>query len=1436
MGKIHITVGEARRIPKSDAYVSLTVDDKTAKTSTVNSTTDPVWQKKFSFEIPSDYRTITLKAVIFDKVKIGNDNKVGSIEIPLSSFKDKEEKADWFSLTVKEKNAASKPEIYLRVLLDSKDETPILEEFNSEKASKGEVVEKLEEIQAQLLESRTENVELVSEINSVFGDIYYQFCNPRVMGNVDITIVNGRNLPKMDLMGNTGNILEGTSDPYCKIYCGGKLTKTSTKESNLNPDWNETFTMPVKHAGEEVVIDMYDKDAIGKDEFMGQVIIPLAHVINSEAKKIDNNYPLKPKKFASESQIKKVKGTMKVAISYTPEKEDSSKPEVVPVRRRADLIDMAVKVKENLLKRVADSNIETDKARQLIQDVEAIFRTEYFTWCEPRQVADLSVRVVEARNLAKADVVGSSDPYVVVEVDKQSFKTPVIKNNLNPKWDNQEFKLKLYTLGEAIDVAIYDKDDVGDDDHLGTALIPVSRIYNLLEKKDGTIKEWYSLGTRRETKKKDKGDLKISGEVCLEWTFKSVSENIPASPSLGKDAVLEMVTKVKTVLVDNIKSRDEEIAQERGFEASVASLLTSDYNELCNSGQEPVQFVGQDPIRNLITAVTGALKKQLSLRDHAVSEARSALRNVIDGVTSLYYTLCKPAPVANLDVTVLGARKLAKRDIIGTSDPYVTVQVDNNAKEQTPVIKNNLNPTWNTKFTFPITSTTATVELICWDWDSVGASDHLGSVYVPVLELVSGKEVDQWYPLGQKPKSSKKEDISGDLHLKFHYQPLAQSSEEKQEHGYNEILMMVEEIKTSVKQRIDQAEEQIKANQSFLVEMDSIFAKDYYTYCKPQKVAEVVVHVVEARGLTKKDIVGTSDPYVVVELEGQSHKTPVIKNNLNPKWTDARFSFDITRLTTNVNMTLYDWDATGSDDFLGFVTMPLTSTASNLSVVGATDGGQKTLDMWLAVGHRPTDPSDVTGELHVAIQFLPAASEGEAQPSKQTRGTDELLNMILEVRDSYHSQISAANKLAEEAAAFVTKMDSVFTPEYYQWCNPPVIAELHVQVVEAKDLIKADTFGSSDPYVVLEIENQKGQTNVINNNLNPKWKDQSFVLPLTKLTGLLYAKLWDHDAVGKNDPLGFASFSLKDILVNTLEGQKEYDVWGNLRWEDPKMNQTTPISGAVHLIVEFKPIKADEELKKEGQAYQQEVEGRIISVKDELTKRARESGLMFGKIMQRVEKQRPLALATIPDGNLLIKIGGARGVMGLDYTTGKSDPYCVVKVGKHEHKTKVVKNTCEPVWDVEYTIPIISVKSEILEVTVFDHDLIGRDDFLGYVSFPVSLFNPEETNKGYFKLQPYKKYKAKGEVYMEVTYVPKEKIPTGELLIDFDQAPEAEAKVELTVEPTKVLEAVDEVFRAYEEKVKILEAMIKGERAEKQRVSAKASSLAAKLTNVTLGK
>ena len=50
---------------------------------------------------------------------------------------------------------------------------------------------------------------------------------------------------------------------------------------------------------------------------------------------------------------------------------------------------------------------------------------------------------------------------------------------------------------------------------------------------------------------------------------------------------------------------------------------------------------------------------------------------------------------------------------------------------------------------------------------------------------------------------------------------------------------------------------------------------------------------------------------------------------------------------------------------------------------------------------------------------------------------------------------------------------------------------LHVDLIRAKDLIKGDLIGKSDPYAVLKYTDHEDKTPVVKNTQNPKWDHSS---------------------------------------------------------------------------------------------------------------------------------------------------------------------------------------------------------------------------------------------------------------------------------------------------------------------------------------------------------
>ncbi len=78
----------------------------------------------------------------------------------------------------------------------------------------------------------------------------------------------------------------------------------------------------------------------------------------------------------------------------------------------------------------------------------------------------------------------------------------------------------------------------------------------------------------------------------------------------------------------------------------------------------------------------------------------------------------------------------------------------------------------------------------------------------------------------------------------------------------------------------------------------------------------LTVHVVEARDLRPLDYDQTSDPYVVLTIEGQRITSNYKKGTVNPVWNES-FTFDIDHGREKLKVEVFDKDTFGSDEFEG---------------------------------------------------------------------------------------------------------------------------------------------------------------------------------------------------------------------------------------------------------------------------------------------------------------------------------------------------------------------------------------------------------------------------------------------------------------------------------------------------------------------------------------
>ncbi|KYQ92640.1 C2 domain-containing protein [Tieghemostelium lacteum] len=87
---------------------------------------------------------------------------------------------------------------------------------------------------------------------------------------------------------------------------------------------------------------------------------------------------------------------------------------------------------------------------------------------------------------------------------------------------------------------------------------------------------------------------------------------------------------------------------------------------------------------------------------------------------------------------------------------------------------------------------------------------------------------------------------------------------------------------------------------------------------------------------------------------------------------------------------------------------------------------------------------------------------------------------------------------------------------------------LQINVLEARDLVAADTNGFSDPYCVVMLGLQKKKTKIQKKTLNPKW-GETFLLRVSPVDTVLKLSLLDWDQLSSDDFLGEVSIELDQL-------------------------------------------------------------------------------------------------------------------------------------------------------------------------------------------------------------------------------------------------------------------------------------------------------------------
>lgn len=246
---------------------------------------------------------------------------------------------------------------------------------------------------------------------------------------------------------------------------------------------------------------------------------------------------------------------------------------------------------------------------------------------------------------------------------------------------------------------------------------------------------------------------------------------------------------------------------------------------------------------------------------------------------------------------------------------------------------------------------------------------------------------------------------------------------------------------------------------------------------------------------------------------------------------------------------------------------------------------------------------------------------------------------------------------------------------------------LQVDVIEAKNLPRMDTVGTTDAFLkVFTLVNPKKpesieRTQVCKNTLNPVWNERLWLLVQEPSTQYLYAECFDRDYLNAKELMRLNVFKGAASLVNAE------DFIGRCKVSIDELSETPGEPADLWV-----PLGKDEFSNEDG------------------------CGGGFGEVHLRVtywpfELMRGHKEAKY--GAVIVTVLNCEDLPPADLPVGTSDPFVELKLNKETQETPHQTSTLNPKW-LDTKFDWFKVPSgETLHVKVWDYDVMSRNELLG---------------------------------------------------------------------------------------------------------------------------
>ncbi|XP_042637108.1 multiple C2 and transmembrane domain-containing protein 1 [Orycteropus afer afer] len=488
-----------------------------------------------------------------------------------------------------------------------------------------------------------------------------------------------------------------------------------------------------------------------------------------------------------------------------------------------------------------------------------------------------------------------------------------------------------------------------------------------------------------------------------------------------------------------------------------------------------------------------------------------------------------------LDITLRRGQSLAARDRGGTSDPYVKFKIGGKEVFRSKIIHKNLNPVWEEKACILVDHLREPLYIKVFDYDFGLQDDFMGSALLDLTQLELKRPMDVTLPLKDPhypdhdlgiillsvlltPNEGEPRDVTMLMRKSW-----KRSSKELSE---NEVVGSYFSLKSFFWRTCSRpafpvlgfcrAELQSSYCQNVQFQTQSLRLSDLHKKSHLWR-GIVSITLIEGRDLKAMDSNGLSDPYVKFRLGHQKYKSKIMPKTLNPQWRE-QFDFHLYEERGGIiDITAWDKDAGKRDDFIGRCQV-------DLSALSREQTHKLELQLEEGEGHLVLLVT-LTASATVSISDL---SVNSVEDQKER---EEILKRYSPLR-IFH--------------------------------NLKDVGFLQVKVIRAEALMAADVTGKSDPFCVVELNNDRLLTHTVYKNLNPEW-NKVFTFNIKDIHSVLEVTVYDEDRDRSADFLGKVAIPLLSIQ----NGEQKAYVLKNKQL-------TGPTKGVIYLEIDviFNAVKA----------------------------------------------------------------------------------------------------------------------------------------------------------------------------------------------------------------------------------------------------------------------